>query len=247
MIASSILLAALMAALIASKGLESPPTASSPTTTSSTAASTDHQPFERASRSELRLMVRSPATSTTTVAKARDKPAVVPQAKRAPTPTTVAVTRDKRTTATSIARPSATTTTTDAVVHAAAVPDSGFVADGGPQPDDAHCVGTTLQRVSCLVARRPECRHRTMAMDRATAARCWQPEIDVYPWPHAQMFDALYCESKGEEGAVNGRYRGLLQDDGAIGDAAHDFEHAFRVKWLGQGKSAWAATYGRHC
>jgi hypothetical protein len=123
----------------------------------------------------------------------------------------------------------------------------GFVTDGSPQRDDGHCIGTADQRVACLVARRPECQGWDHAMDPQTAMACWAPEVNVFDWPHDPMFDALYCESKGETGATNGRYRGLLQDDGGDGDPVHDLEHAYYVKWEGQRASAWAATYGRRC
>ncbi len=123
----------------------------------------------------------------------------------------------------------------------------GFVTDGSPQRDDQHCIGNTRQRVACLVARRPNCPGWDHPMDRTTAWDCWAPEINVYPWDHDPMMQALYCESKGQTTASNGRYLGLLQDDGGSYDPVDAFEHAYWVKWRGQGSSAWAGTYGRYC
>ena len=81
---------------------------------------------------------------------------------------------------------------------------------------------------------------------------CWAPEINVYDWSRDGMFDALYCESKGDEDAVNGRYTDLFQSDDGPTDAVSAFEDAYYNKWIpaakaGDGSSPWRATYGRYC
>jgi hypothetical protein len=85
-------------------------------------------------------------------------------------------------------------------------------------------------------------------MSNAVAMDCWAPEVNLYPWNHQDAFDALYCESKGEEGAwTHGPYKGLMQSDHGTGDATHDLNEAFYEKYRGQGPSAWSETWGRDC
>lgn len=244
-IALSVLSAAAMAAFFAPTGVPAEPV---PTTvarmecadTRILCADLTHRTLDRASRSAVLTMTQIPTTA--------------PRVSEVQKPVAVSTSLPRQTVAPA-RQPVAPTTTTSGFptiidggeTGTPSLMVDGFVTDGGPQLDDDHCVGTTAERVRCLVARRPECRHWVRAMDRATAQRCWAPELAVYPWPAAKMLNALICESRGREGAVNGRYRGLLQDDGGVGDAAVDLEHAYRVKWLGQGASAWRSTYGRVC
>jgi hypothetical protein len=130
----------------------------------------------------------------------------------------------------------------------------GYVTDGSPQLDDAHCStppgsgegSPPASQVACLVARRPEC-IGTQAMSRQQAMQRWAPMINVYPWPHLAMFDTLYCESKGKTNASNGSDVGLLQETAGTGDPVHDINLGYTRYWLGQGPAAWPNTYGVYC
>lgn len=120
------------------------------------------------------------------------------------------------------------------------------MTDGSPQHDDEHCVGTPDEQTACKIARRPECRHLAY-MDRGTATQCWAPAINSYDWPHQQMFDALYCESKGAEDANNGNHGGLLQSTNMPADAIQAFHDAYYNKWSQGGEQHWRGTYGAWC
>ena len=127
----------------------------------------------------------------------------------------------------------------------------GFVTDGTPQCGDQWCVGNPDQVMECTIARRPTSPGWACAggyKDRQTALDCWGAGINAYDWPHDAMFDALYCESKGDQNATNGRYRNLFQsNDAPDGDPVGAFLDAYHNKWAGQQSYAWTATYGRYC
>jgi hypothetical protein len=125
----------------------------------------------------------------------------------------------------------------------------GFVLDGSPQLDDAHCVGTDLQRSECYAARRPQCSaHGRKSWDQVVA--CWAPEVDLYPWPATWALNVIECESGGDQWAVNpgGPYVGLMQEGGGNGttDPALEIYRAYQDYYATEGGAPWS-TSGMVC
>ena len=120
----------------------------------------------------------------------------------------------------------------------------GFVTDGTPQLNDSHCVGSTDQRLACLIARRPECYGHQMS-DEETMY-CWAPALNLYPWDPVVMLHILQCESHGLTTATNGRYKGLLQENYGSYDPIQNIRTAYNWFYLNQGYRAWS-TYGMRC
>lgn len=61
------------------------------------------------------------------------------------------------------------------------------------------------------------------ARSRARSDACWGELVAAYDWPVGRMLAILYCESKGNPWAVNGKHRNLFQVAGAT--AGDDEEH----------------------
>lgn len=72
--------------------------------------------------------------------------------------------------------------------------------------------------------------------------------VNVYDWGRDGMFDALYCESKGDEDANNGTHSDLFQSDDMPYDPVTAFEDAYYNKWVpAHGGAPWMGNYGRYC
>lgn len=116
-----------------------------------------------------------------------------------------------------------TTLTTARFMDGHPVNEQGYVVDGSPQLDDAHCstppgsgLGSTpVQQFACLAARHPGLAqwiayHSSPERVIARSGRIcgwevvrWAPELLQYPWPLAEMERIMCGESDGNPGAHN--------------------------------------------
>lgn len=142
----------------------------------------------------------------------------------------------------------------DAAMH------HGFITSGRPQLDDEHCTGTQDQVNACLAARHPQQVQAASASPSSNAGipgscyghamsygemvNCFAPVVNQYPWDTNEVFHIMYCESTGNTNAYNGRYVGLMQEDGGSTDPYTNIAAAYNEYYHGRGNSwgAWSCA-----
>ena len=76
------------------------------------------------------------------------------------------------------------------------------------------------------------------ARSRARSDECWGPLVGAYQdWPVGRMLTILYCESKGNPWATNGKHRNLFQIANAT--AGDDEEHNLTKAHVALAHSMW--------
>lgn len=82
---------------------------------------------------------------------------------------------------------------------------------------------------------------------RAHALHCWGGLIARYDWPHAKVFDVLYCESNGNADAIGPRDSkglyptGLMQIKAGTTDPVANIRQAHQM-WLARKWQPWACA-----
>lgn len=146
--------------------------------------------------------------------------------------------------------------------HCDAAMHHGYITSGRPQLDDEHCTGDDNQQGACKAARRGEswpppqrasaasagsqstipssCYSHEMSYQEMTD--CFAPEVNKYNWNTSEVFHIMFCESRGKTDAYNGRYVGLMQEDGGSTDPYVNIRSAYYDYYTQRGWEPWSCA-----